>query len=57
MDWSYQFFRKASGPMPVDIAADSWYYFTPTAYIGGTRAEVVTNKGIVAILQDTVTDN
>ena len=43
--------------MPVDIAADSWYYFTPTAYIGGTRADIVTNKGVVARLQDTVTDN
>ena len=57
MDWSYQFFRKTSGPMPVDIAADSWYYFTPTAYIGGTGADVVTNKGVVARLQDSVTDN
>ena len=43
--------------MPVDIAADSWYYFTPTAYTGGSRADVVTNKGVVAILQDTATDN
>ena len=43
--------------MPVDIPADSWYYFTPTAYIGGTRADIVTNKGVVARLQDTVTDN
>ena len=57
MDWSYQFFRKTSGPMPVDIAADSWYYFTPTAYTGGTGADVVTNKGVVARLQDSVTDN
>ena len=57
MDWSYQFFRKTAGPMPVDIPADSWYYFTPTAYTGGTRADIVTNKGVVARLQDTVTDN
>ena len=57
MDWSYQFFRKTGGPMPVDIAADSWYYFTPAAYIGGTGADVLTNKGVVARLQDSVTDN
>ena len=57
MDWSYQFFRKTSGPMPVDIAADSWYYITPAAYIGGTGADVLTNRGVVARLQDTVTNN
>ena len=47
MDWSYQFFRKTSGPMPVDIAADSWYYFTPAAYIGGTGADVLTNRALL----------
>lgn len=43
--------------MPVEIAANSWYYFTPVTYINSPIAPIVTNKGEVARLQDSVTDN